>query len=175
MFSNLGFSVSKFWGVIHHSWRLPTPPVPHGYHSWGIADEIALGQIPTVGTSFILRLCNRWYSFIHSYSIQYCHSISSITPTSWGAIARHQVPAISIAYKASPPGCSLLPSSCLRLLSSLCPVSHTLLMDLLASSLCSPHQAKMSIPLGKHPPAKWATPLSWPLVCALCRTHPLSR
>jgi hypothetical protein len=66
--SKLGFSVSKFWGVIHHSWRYPTPPVPLGHHTRGIADVFLVGQIPTVGTSFILRLCNRWYSFIHRHS-----------------------------------------------------------------------------------------------------------
>jgi hypothetical protein len=68
MFSNLGFSVSKFWGVIHHSSRYPTPRVPLGHHSWGIADVILGGQSPLIHSSFILRLCNRWYSFIHSYS-----------------------------------------------------------------------------------------------------------
>jgi hypothetical protein len=63
--SNMGISCSKFRGVIHHSWRPPTPRVPHGYHTWGIADELFLPQIPLLHSSFILRLCNRWYSFIH--------------------------------------------------------------------------------------------------------------
>jgi hypothetical protein len=62
---NLGFSVSKFLPVIHHSCRYPTPRVPHGYHTWGIAGVFCFPQSPTTSTSFILRLCNRWYSFIH--------------------------------------------------------------------------------------------------------------
>jgi hypothetical protein len=103
MFSNLGFSVSKFCGVIHHSWRYPTPRVPLGHHTWGIADVILGGQSPTTSTSFILTLCSRWYSFIHLHSellphhhsyakdaskrriLSYTTAVSPIVPSSAGA------------------------------------------------------------------------------------------
>jgi hypothetical protein len=116
MKSNLGFSVSKFLAVIHHSVGTPAPRGAPSSITWGYDHEIAgLGSDTTRVHTNLLSYCIRWYSFIHSYVIQYCHIVSSTTPTSWGAIARLQGRSV---VAQGPLSVSLVPSTCLRLLSS---------------------------------------------------------
>jgi hypothetical protein len=77
--TNLGFSGSKFWGVIHYSGGTPTPRVPHSTLSWGERGEFLVGLIYHKQVSIILTHCIRWYSFIYSYSYVLDHFITRLT------------------------------------------------------------------------------------------------